>query len=442
MKILNKPFTLILTLGFLSLNGMEEGDTPFESENESNKEESHLVKKRREDEDLSKEQVLEEIKPRSLKIQAAIKAAELIDSGELEWKDLANLPEGLSELIYKFYIANTYFNNSVLEKAEDKNNETLLNLIAECRALFYELIIADSNSLDTFILALDEFFDFYIEDEFKLFHYIESAYSIELFAMIRIFLNLILNPSCANISELIYDYNISRNDNLAAEEVDKNREQFVRDFIYARACIAADKNYICLLKLLLDLNFISRDNMILLFEHTCNGNSRQILKLLSKKIKFEKFEFEDLLENRILLKSLNDSLSIVKYLFKLMKKLGINSKDVINWSYSLSPMMLNGVMINDQNSYLTDDLVLERTLLDRAAKAGLPNCVNFLLKNGANKGINNALSLATGSLEDYLSRRNFYLWPQFSRKKDEDNFRESKIKDLKYVIEILEKALI
>ena len=161
MYFSKKIHLIILLFSFLSLNGMEEGYAS--SEDVSNGEEfTHTGKKNKIDKDSFQEQDQVKIfEPRSLKIQVAIKAAELIDSGILNWKDLANLPEGLPELIYKFYIANTYFNNSVIEKDEEKNDEELINLIGECKALFYELIIRESDSLETFISALDEFFDFY-----------------------------------------------------------------------------------------------------------------------------------------------------------------------------------------------------------------------------------------------------------------------------------------
>ena len=49
----------------------------------------------------------------------------------------------------------------------------------------------------------------------------------------------------------------------------------------------------------------------------------EILKLLSNKIVFTKSEFENLLSKNLLINSLNENLSKVKYFIKLMKKLGI-----------------------------------------------------------------------------------------------------------------------
>ena len=136
MKIFNKTLLIFLTGGFLSLNGMEEGDTLHESEAKEKKAQIDQTKK-----------------PLSLKAHSAIKILKLISSGILTWKQIAALPEELARYVVLFRNGDLYFNDTNMEPESE-----LAKLILETKELLYKLIDTQSPHLDTFILALDEFF--------------------------------------------------------------------------------------------------------------------------------------------------------------------------------------------------------------------------------------------------------------------------------------------
>ena len=64
------------------------------------------------------------------------------------------------------------------------------------------------------------------------------------------------------------------------EELNEDSAKFVMNFICSRATDALMYYRVCILKLLLDLNLISRDKMINMFIHACNVSSDGDTKII------------------------------------------------------------------------------------------------------------------------------------------------------------------
>ena len=346
MKISNKFLFILLTLCFFHLNGMsEEG---ISHENESKAEAKPKV-----------EQTTESLQQYSLKAQCALKILGLIKSKEMKWGILVNLPEGLARYVELFHIADSYIDDYNVKADKQDQSAELSKLILESKTLIYRLIDSESEHLETFILALDDFFDFYTSEGKVVYKITSMSFIMDVFKIINLVLNKILDTTKVGV--------IISNHNATDLKIKSNKADDF--FIQYCAKNAVTCNFVLIMKLLLDLNLLSRDYLLIMFEVACiSHSSAQMLRLLNDKIGLTKNEFEDMLQNDddIFKGSINGHLDIVEYIVELIEYFKLDLAEIINKRY--------------EDSY-------NETLLICATQLGYLDIVRFLIAKGADVNI-------------------------------------------------------
>lgn len=352
---MDNKFLFIFLTGFLSLNGMEEGEVSREPESNS---ESLLLQ------------------PSKLKTIAALNISKLILSKKLDWKILSRLPHELVQYIKLFNRANIYFFDPLRfdgSKVIIKPNSKLEALISETKELLNEVIVSGSEHTKTIIPALKELLDFSMKDKEEWYRFIDRDIPERVYAMLKIFLNLILNPSEINLRNLINEYN-----DICYQKPLENDEK-IKDFFYCQAILGIHCDYFYIVKLLLDSDLFSNEDKINLLSFALEGClhypiSTQMLTLLVGAIEFKEHELEYIVSKSILKAmtfrdSLNKRILLdnIRYFFELIEEFGIEIKDVIN-----------------QKDPETGD-----TLLHLAVHLAMPDVVSFLLKIGADPFLTN-----------------------------------------------------
>lgn len=366
-----KFFAIFLLFGFFTLHGMQESDISHEpeprvneSKTETKAEQSNLKTK------------IEFSGSYKLKTQCALHILGLIKSGKLTWGMLSALPEGLGRFVELFHIADVYM------KYEGKNLE-LSKIIEESKALIYELIDSDSDHIETFFAALDDFFDAY---ECMVLPTMES-----IFQKINVFVEIILGYTQAN----------------------KLDSKIMKNF----ALNAANQDWIYIVKLMLDLNLIDRDYLIELFKLSWGYHcSAMMLRLLNSKIMITKNEFELMLEgdSDIFMKSINGHLDIVEYIVELIEMFELDINKIINKKYE------NG-----------------ETLLIRASNHGYLDIVELLIAKGAE--VNHADNLGNDALSYAIM--NYSMFDRNAIHSDDEEAKaryiEEELSMMKTIIDIL-----
>jgi len=258
---------LFLAFNFLSVNGMSEGDTTQESEPSI----EDLVQA--EQTCLSKQSL-------SLKTKCALKVLDLMRSNKLSWDDLSYLPEGLARYVALFHTVNVYFDDSNIT-----NDKELAELIPATKELFYKLISSESEHVEKFIAALDDFFDpAWLVDDVDV-----ASYRNEPYRRINLFLKIILDRK--NAKKEIANFVEKYGKNCLAEDL--SADNVLRGFIY----VALRDNLIFVIDFILSLNLLERKEILNLFWFSCNEShdTVTILQLLNDSINITKEEFEALL---------------------------------------------------------------------------------------------------------------------------------------------------
>lgn len=359
MNVSKKFLLTVLTVGFLILNGMEEGDSPFQ--NELNNVNSLCPeKKRKEDVRIEQIEPVEQPKLLNLKITMARNILKSINSKIFSWNELNVLPSELVNYVLYFHMADIYTSNSLIKDADKETFLKFSKLIGECRFLFYELIDEHSQYLENFILALDEFFDSELidEDDDGYIHklsqkadFIEDL--IEPFHVLKLFLSIMLDIK--NIKQMVsnflaepyhqdfYKDQLSKL-NLNCEDSEKLLYYFMRKSVSEH--LGSSLNFFC------SLNLLSRENSLKLFKMASKKNCARTLEILNENINITKEEFEPMLigKNNILiqaaandeyeldsmLEELEDEIlenSPAAYLCNLIKKFDLPLVEIISGKY-------------------------------------------------------------------------------------------------------------
>ena len=217
------------------------------------------------------------------------------------------------------------------------------------------------------ISALKELLDFSIKDKNEWYRFIDRDIPERVYAMLKIFLNLILNPSEINLKNLINEYN-----DICYQDPLENDEK-IKDFFYCRISLGICSDYVYIVKLSLDSDLFSNDDKINLLSFALEGCLRypissQMLKLLVSTIEFKEHELEYIVSKSILKAmtfrdSLNKRILLdnLRCFFELIEEFGIEIKDIIN----------------------KKDAETGDTLLHLAVHLAMPDVVSFLLEIGA-----------------------------------------------------------
>ena len=388
MYFSKKILLIILTFSFLSLNGMEERDMSYKSEQK-------LVESNIFDESKIEEKDQEELllNPKAI---IALDILKKINSEKLTWENISELPEGLPRYIVLFHTADVYFDNS-------NEEPELAELITETKMLFYELISKGSEHLETFVAALDDFFccmeivsmnSTISEKRYALTPNTTSRAPI--FKILKLILSILLDPQ--NKFELIKMFN---------NELYKGRSDLdIIEGIYS--CCRMD-NLASILKLLVNMDLFERNNLLDLFAEACFSQTAvDIVKVLVEKLQLTKIEFEDILKKNNKFDFVSVGVTKLDYILKLVEHFGLDVNKFINKKRSRGLTMLySGLQF----------LALGRC-------PGILEIVRFLVERGAEVTITDDQGYNLFSYLEYYKKMSCQRLLKYQNDKNSESYQE------------------
>lgn len=415
MNLSKKCLFTFLALSFLSLNGMEERQ-PEIKKCKSSKASLPKVKKTRQFIGEDGSIINENVELFSLSSICAFKIASLVKSGMITLEDLEEyLPEYCVKDIKSFNnayrAADVYFDSSNAEP-------WIAKLISETKELFYDLIDSDSKYVEPFVAALDDFFKL---QEDKGQPYPKCALSNiyapgEPFLILKILLSMLRylpndQPNAQKIlSTLLNEYDEVLWEIYRDEDIEYEIYGDLKKFIYHLAENSIDFNLFYSLNFILSLDKISRKKLLQLFYHALGDAecSRSILRALNDKISITKEEFEDNLD-RILKDSLKN-IELVNYVIELMRKFGLNVKEILNKPRTFKPKPFDQMKFGLPSPNFPTDPYFKIMMDQMAGKCSVtkdnivlwlhvailesdPEVVALLLEEGADPALMNPLGI-------------------------------------------------
>ena len=348
----SKKFLLtVLTLGCLSLNGMEENDT-------------HELKPKIK----AKIQINSKKYLYSLKTATFISVLKSIKSGELESRKLEILTNELKEELKIYQKVENYFDD-LLKMVDGNSAESIFQI----KNLVYKLIESGSKYTKLFLKVIDDLLDYYpyYNEEFMdnnrnanegSFFDIRFAVD-EPFRIMNLLLEIFIDPE--NFVQVIHKYQKFYLNDAAIKDEYSLIKYFAR--------MSIEFNLPNFLNLLLSLELLPKKFILKLLKSYFDNTHTKIIKKLIQNV--EKEELECLLNDdscSFLFKIIKpNSLDIAEIIFKLMERLDININEYVNQEY-------------------TDGLLIEH-ICDLACATGEENIVHFLLTKGAKVDIRNRL---------------------------------------------------
>lgn len=358
MKVFNKSVLIFLTIWFIGLNAMEERNVSCE--NESNEEFAPVTKITKltdSEPQAQQKQTDRRLKgPLSLKATMALYLLGQINSGKLTWGNLLEFPEGLARFVELFYIVNVYLDVSdEIQKCADDESELeyLKREVEEAKEFLYELIDSETEHVEAFIAALDDFFDWHKDENNEVCYKFgrQKGYDwfginvVQPLVMMKQFAKGILAlEKSKDLEEGIFDLEKSQDLEKCKKIIGCFEQLIPEDISKALEFLASTAvrwNLSDALRLMLNLDLLSRESMISLFESTFKSNCCvQIFRMLSEKIKFTKEELENLLKENvsIFIDLLNKDLESQKYFLELLGNLDLKVAETLSdYSYNIFP---------------------------------------------------------------------------------------------------------